>query len=207
VLVAETGEMFISDYGLKNYRLRVIYDNGTESNPLFRSLQRALNKDKTSRRITKLDLGPLFSFQPEPEVEPKDDLTTGYIYVLRSQSDHPFIAENRSIIHKIGVTSGDVKKRIANAKHDPTYLLADVEIVATFKLENINQKKLEAILHKFFASARLDLELPDRFDTPVKPREWFLLPLEAIEEAISKIQDGTIEQFRYNPETANLTRA
>ena len=207
VLVAETGEMFISDYGLKNYRLRVIYDNGTESNPLFRSLQRALNKDKTSRRITKLDLGPLFSFQPEPQVEPENDLTTGYIYVLRSQSDHPFIAENRSLCHKIGVTSGDVKKRIANAKHDPTYLLADVEIVATFKLENINEKKLEAILHKFFASARLDLELPDRFDTPVKPREWFLLPLEAIEEAISKIQDGTIEQFRYNPETANLTRA
>jgi hypothetical protein len=145
---------------------------------------------------------------PEPvEVEAKDDLTAGYIYVLRSNSDNSFIAENRSIIHKIGVTGGDVKKRIANAKHDPTYLLADVEIVATFKLENINPKKLEATLHKFFASARLDLELRDRFDTPVKPREWFLVPLEAIEEAISKIQDGTIEQFRYNPETANLTRA
>lgn len=206
VLVAEMGEMFVSEYGLKNCRRRVIYDNGTESNPLFRSFQRALNKDKTSRRITKLDLGPLFSFQAELEVEAEQDLATGYIYVLRSQSEHPFIAQNRSIIHKIGVTGGDVKKRISNAKHDPTYLLAEVEIVATFKLANINRKKLEALLQKFFASARLDLELRDRFDMPVKPREWFLVPLAAIEEAINKIQDGTIEQFRYDRETASLTR-
>ncbi|MCT7994638.1 GIY-YIG nuclease family protein [Laspinema olomoucense] len=206
VLVAEMGEMFISEYGLKNGRMRVIYDNGTESNPLFRSFQRALNKDKKSRRITKLDLGPLFSFQAEPEVEAQEDLPTGYIYVLRSESEHPFIAQNRLIIHKIGVTGGDVKKRIANAKQDPTYLLADVEIVATFKLANINRKKLEAILQKFFASARLELELRDRFDMPVKPREWFLVPLAAIEEAIAKIQDGTIEQFRYERETASLIR-
>jgi hypothetical protein len=85
-------------------------------------------------------------------------------------------------------------------------LLADVEIVATFKLANINRKKLEGILQKFFASARLDLELRDRFDMPVKPREWFLVPLAAIEEAIAKIQDGTIEQFQYEPESASLIR-
>ncbi len=207
VLVAQMGEMFVSDYGRSDCRLRVIYDHGTESDLLLRSLQRALNKDKTSRRITKLDLGPLFSGQPEPEVKSDDDdLITGYIYVLRSLSDHPFIAKNRSIIHKIGVTGGDVKKRIANAKNDPTYLLADVEIVATFKLENINRKKLEAIFHKFFASAKLDLELTDRFNIPVKPREWFLVPLEVIETVIDKIQDGTIEQFRYDRETASLAR-
>lgn len=76
-----------------------------------------------------------------------------------SESEHPFIAENRSVIHKIGVTIGDVKRRVANAKKDPTYLLADVEIVATFKLANINSKGLESLLHKFFSSARLDLEL------------------------------------------------
>ncbi len=206
VWVVEMGEMFVSEYGLKNCRMRVIFDNGTESNPLFRSFQRALNKDKKSRRITKLDLGPLFSFQAEAEVAAEEDLPTGYIYVLRSESEHPFIAQNRSIIHKIGVTGGDVKKRIANAKQDPTYLLADVEIVATFKLANINRKKLEAILQKFFGSVRLDLELRDRFEMPVKPREWFLVPLSAIEEAIAKIQDGTIEQFRYEPKTASLMR-
>ena len=202
VIVAEMGELFISDYGLPNSRLRVVYDNGTESDLLLRSLQRALNKDKTSRRITTPDLGPLFL-----STEAADDLPTGYIYVLQSQSDHPFIVENRSVIHKIGVTSGDVKKRIANAKKDPTYLLADVEIVVTFKLANINPKKLEALLHRFFDNARLELALPDRFGIPVQPREWFFIPLETIEAVIEKIQEGTLDQFQYDPETLSLRRS
>ncbi len=202
VMVAEMGEPFVSDYGRPDRRLRVVYDNATESDLLLRSLQRALNKDKASRRITNPNFGPLFA-----DVEAADDLPTGYIYVLRSKSEHPFIAENRSVIHKIGVTGGDVKSRVANAKQDPTYLLADVEIVATFKLANINQKGLEALLQKFFGSARLDLELKDRFGTPVKPREWFLVPLEVIEEVIEKIKKGTIDQFRYDLKTASLTRS
>lgn len=202
VMVAEMGESFVSDYGRQDSRLRVVYDNATESDLLLRSLQRALNKDKASRRITNPDFGPLFS-----HIEAADDLPTGYIYVLGSQSDHPFIAEHRSIIHKIGVTGGDVKSRIANAKKDSTYLLADVDIVATFKLANIDRKGLEALLHKFFASAQLDLELQDRFGTPVKPREWFLVPLEVIEEAIEKIKEGTLDRFRYDRDTASLVRS
>ncbi|MGJ3245343.1 MAG: GIY-YIG nuclease family protein [Elainellaceae cyanobacterium] len=202
VLVADVGEPFVTDYGRQDCRLRVIYDNATESDLLLRSLQRALNKDKASRRITNLDLGPLFS-----SVEAEDDLPTGYIYVLRSQSEDPFIAKHRSVIHKIGVTGGDVKKRIAHAKKDATYLLADVEIVSIFKLANINRTKLEALLHKFFDNARIEVELPDRFGTLVKPREWFLVPLEIIEEVIEKIQEGTLDQFRYDPETASLTRS
>jgi Meiotically up-regulated gene 113 len=203
-LVAGMDEPFITDSGLPNCRLRVVYDNGTESDYLLRSLQRALNKDKASRRITNSDyLGslPLFS-----QVAAADDLTTGYIYVLRSRSEHPFIVENRSVIHKIGVTVGDVKRRVANAKRDPTYLLADVEIVATFKLTNINSKRLETLLHKFFGSARLDLELKDRFDAPVKPQEWFFVLLNVIEEVIEKIQEGTIDRFRYDLDTASLIR-
>lgn len=205
VIVAEMGDPFVSDYDRQDCRLRVVYDNATESDLLMRSLQRALNKDKASRRITKLDFFgslPLFS-----QVEAADDLATGYIYVLRSQSEHPFIVENRSVIHKIGVTGGDVKSRIANAKKDPTYLLAEVEIIASFKLANINQQGLETLLQKFFSSARLDLELIDRFGTPVKPREWFLVPLEVIEAVIDKIQKGTIDQFRYDPKTASLMRS
>ncbi|HMP82162.1 MAG TPA: GIY-YIG nuclease family protein [Verrucomicrobiota bacterium] len=199
VIVAEMGESFVSDYGRPDRRLRVIYDNGTESDLLLRSLQRALNKDKASRRITEPNLGPLFS-----EVEEPDDFPTGYIYVLRSKSDHPFVAQNRSVIHKIGLTGGDVKARVANAKKEPTYLFAEVEIVATFKLANINRKRLEALLHKFFAKARLDLKLPDRFGLQVESREWFLVPFPVIEEAIQKLMDGTIENFRYDPETARI---
>jgi hypothetical protein len=202
VIVAEMGELLNSDRGLPNRRLRLIYDNGTEGKLLLRSLQRALNKDKVSRRITTPDLadfGPLFS-----GIAATDDLSSGYIYVLRSKSDHPFIVKNRSVIHKIGVTGGDVKSRVANAKKDPTYLLADVEIVATFKLANIDAKGLEALLHKFFGNARWDLELKDRFDTPVKPKEWFFVPLNVIEEVIEKIKEGTIDQFRYDLSTASL---
>ena len=202
VMVVDMGEPFVSDYGRSDCRLRVVYDNATESDLLVRSLQRALNKDKASRRITTPDFGPLFS-----HIEAADDLPTGYIYVLRSKSEHPFIAENRSIIHKIGVTGGDVKRRIANAKKDPTYLLADVKIVAKFKLANINRKRLEAMLHKFFASARLDLEFQDRFDATVQPREWFMVPLEVIEEAIEKIKEGTIEGFKYDRETGRIVRS
>lgn len=201
VLVAEMGEPFVSDYGRPDRRLRVVYDNATESDLLLRSLQRALNKDKSSRRITEPDFGPLFS-----DIATADDLPTGYIYVLRSKSEHPFIAEHRTAIHKIGVTGSNVKSRIANAKHDPTYLLADVEIVATFTLANIDGKKLEALIHQFFGSARLDLELQDRFGSHVRPREWFLVPLAVIEETIEKIKVGTIDQFRYDPTTARLTR-
>ena len=201
VLVADMSEIFVGDHGRPDARLRAVYDNGTESNLLVRSLQRALNKDKASRRITTPDLGPLFS-----DTEATDDLPTGYIYVLRSQSDDPYIAEHRSVIHKIGVTGGDVKKRIVNAKKDPTYLLAEVEVVATFKLANINRTKLESLLHKFFDGARLNVGLQDRFGIPVKPREWFLLPLGVIEEAIEKIRAGTLDQFRYDPESAKLVR-
>jgi uncharacterized protein YfbU (UPF0304 family) len=215
VIVADMGDPFVSDYGRSDRRLRVVYDNATESDLLLRSLQRALNKDKASRRITNPDLGPLFShiesvddFRPLfSDAESEDDLPTGYIYVLRSKSEHPFVAEHRSVIHKIGVTGGDVKSRIANAKKDPTYLLADVEIVATFKLANINRKRLEALLQKFFGSARLDLELKDRFAIPVKPQEWFLVPVEVIAEVIEKIKEGTLDQFRYELETASLVRS
>ena len=142
VYVAQVGEMFVGEHGRPDRRLRVVYDNGTESDLLMRSLQRALNKDKTSRRITNPNLGPLFADHQE-----EDDIPSGYIYVLRSQSEYPYVAEHRSVIHKIGVTGGDIKSRIANAKKDPTYLLADVEVVGSFKLANINRKRLEALLH------------------------------------------------------------
>jgi hypothetical protein len=198
-LVAAKGELFTNYYGRPDSRLRVIFDNGTESDLLVRSLQRALNKDKASRRITEPELGPLFSSE-----EDEDDIPSGYIYVLRSKSEHPFVRQNRLVLHKIGVTGGDVKTRIANAKKDPTYLLADVEVVAIYKLAQINRKLLETLLHKFFGSSRLDLELKDRFGFEVTPREWFLAPYAVIEEAIGKLVDGSIGNYRYDPATAAI---
>lgn len=201
VYVAKVGERETNYYGRPDCRLRLIYDNGTEGALLLRSFQRALYKDKTSRRISMPDHGPLFSHD-----EAENDLPSGFIYILRSKSDHPFIAENRSVIHKIGVTGGEVKKRVANAKMDPTYLMADVEIVTTFKLSNINRKRLEELLHRFFAGSRLDLELQDRFGHGVEPREWFLVPLTAIEEAVELLIQGSIGDFDYDPNSGLIVK-
>lgn len=197
--VAEMGEETLTDQGRTDARLRVIFDNGTESKMLMRSLQRALNKDESGRRITESVAGPLFADAPE-----EGDSTTGTIYVLRSRSDHPMVAENRELVHKIGVTTLGVHKRIAGAQLQPTFLMAPVEVVATYELYNINQTRLENLIHRIFGKAQLDIEIPDRFGRPVKPREWFLVPLFVIDEAVRKIKDGTISGYAYDPHQARL---
>lgn len=199
VYVAEMGEPIKAPNGESDARLRVIYSNGTESNLLRRSLQRALYKDEAGRRLTEPSAGPLFGSTWE-----EDDITSGTIYVLRSLSNHPFVAEHRTLIHKIGVTGGKVEARIANAEKDATYLLAAVEVVATYKLADINRTKLENLFHRIFAPAQLDLTIQDRFGHPVRPREWFLVPLHVIDEAVNRIRDGSITKMMYDPKAAQL---
>ncbi|QQZ36973.1 GIY-YIG nuclease family protein [Pseudomonas sp. SK2] len=197
--VAEEGEDFDSPQGKKDARLRVIFSNGTQSNMLRLSLVRALYKDDAGRRITDADAGPLFG-----EALEADDIESGTIYVLRSHSTHPFVAEHRALIHKIGVTGGKVGARIAGADKDATYLLAEVEVVATYKLHNINRVRMENLFHRLFSRAQIELTIPDRFGNPVQPREWFLVPLNVIDEAVESIRNGSITQKVYNPETARL---
>lgn len=197
--VSEIGETIKAPNGESDARLRVIYANGTESNLLRRSLQRALYKDDTGRRLTDPDMGPLFGDAPEP-----DDIESGTIYVLRSLSSHPFVAEHRELIHKIGVTGGKVDARIAGAEKDATYMLAGVEVVAAYTLHNLNRTRLENIFHRLFGAVQLDLTIEDRFGNPVKPREWFLVPLHVIDEAVERIRNGSITEVIYDPQTARL---
>lgn len=199
--VAEVGEEFKAPNGEVDARLRVIYSNGTESNLLRRSLQRALYKDEAGRRITDPAAGPLFADEAD-----ESDLASGIIYVLRSKSDHPVVAEHRDVLHKIGVTGGDLKRRLANAKLDPTFLMADIEIVASYELFNINRTKLENIIHRVFDPARLDIEIKDRFGNPIVPREWFLVPVFVVNEAVERIKDGSITEYVYDPKTAQLIK-
>jgi hypothetical protein len=197
--VAEAGEIFTNPQGRTDARLRVIFDNGTESGMLMRSLQRALNKDEAGRRITDPIAGPLFSGE-----QAEGDQASGTIYVLRSKSDHPLVAANRDLVHKIGVTNLSVEQRIAGARLQPTFLLADVEVVATYKLFNVNRAKLETVLHRVFGPAQLQIEIKDRFGRPVVPQEWFLVPLFVIDETVEKIKDGSIIHFIYDQKSSSL---
>lgn len=197
--VAEMEELFTNAQGRSDARLKVIFDNGTQSNMLMRSLQRALNGDEAGRRITDPQAGPLFSGQAED-----GDTASGTIYVLRSKSDHPLVAQHRDIVHKIGVTNMAVEKRIAGAHLQPTFLMANVEIVAQYTLYNINRTKLEKLIHRVFGAALLDIEIPDRFGTMIKPREWFLVPLNVINEAVERIRDGRIVGCVYDPAQGRL---
>ncbi len=197
--VATMEQPLANEHGNVDARLRVIFDNGTESNLLMRSLQKALQQDPTGRRIVEPSAGPLFKDQNE-----EGDEASGTVYVLRSKSEHPVVAAHRGVLHKIGVTGGDVARRIANARLDPTFLMADVEVVATYELFNINRTRLENLIHRIFDPGRLNIEIKDRFGNPVVPREWFLVPLFAVDEAVEKIKDGTITSYVYDPATARL---
>ena len=197
--IAGSTEGFVTQYERNDRRVRVIYDNATEASVLSRSFQKALYRDETARRVSEQSAGPLFGNTAEP-----DDLESGTIYVLRSKSAHPYVEEHRQLIHKIGVTGQPVASRIANARNDPTFLLADVDVVAEYRLYNINRTKLEGLIHRALGPARLDLSAGDRFGKTVQPREWFLVPLDAINELVAKISDGSVTDFHYDPEQARF---
>ncbi len=200
--VAEMEPLKEISHGKLDGRLRVIFSNGTESGMLYRSLQKSLYKDELGRRIQRKAIGGLFG-----DTWDEEDVASGTIYVLRSHSDHPFISEHRELVHKIGVTGGAVETRIANAKQEATFLLADVEIVATYRMAGLNRVKLEKILHRVLSAAQLELTIEDRFGNPVQPKEWFLVPLSVVDEVMEKIRDGSISELIYSPEVAKLVPA
>ena len=197
--VADVGDEFMQDYGISDARLYLVFDNGTESRMLLRSFQKALSLDEGARIISNNDFGPLFSSHKE-----KDDQLTGTIYVLRSKSNNPFIEENRNLIHKIGFTTNTIQKRIVNAKLDPTFLMADVETVASYQLYNLKGSKFESLIQKIFSNAKLKIKINDRFGNAVSPEEWFLVPLDVIKDAIQKIIEGTITKYIYDPSLAKM---
>ncbi len=196
--VAEMGEKHERRKGHHNARMRVVYSNGMESNLLLRSFGAALYKDKSARAIVPKDSGPLFVEEDSPLYK------TGIVYVLRSKSEEPSIAKHRDYLHKIGVTTSDVKKRVSNAAKDATYLLADVEVVAEFTLYNMNLQATEKLLHTFFREAQADIQIPDRFGNMVKPKEWFFLPLDIIKEAIKLLRENAINNCRYDPQIIGI---
>ncbi len=199
VYVAEVRDPHIRN-GKRNARLRLIFDNGTEGNNLLRSLATELYKDPNGRRLSDPHAGPLFG-QGGAEVvrvaAPQDRIT-GCIYVVKSLSTLADIARLDGQLFKIGFTTGNLEDRIRSAVDDPTFLMAPVRPVMSYEAINLNANKFENIVHRFFAEARLDIEIKDRFGKPIRPREWFLLPLPVIERAIPLIIDGSILRHRYD---------
>lgn len=188
--------------GKPDHRLRLVFSNGMENDPLMSSLRKALATDKTARYIHRPGIGPL-----DPDWQADALELTGTIYVARSKSDRPEIREVRNILHKIGVTSQDVKRRVADARNDPTFLLSDVDIVATYDLKNLSRRKIEDLLHRFFDPARPSgLTITDRFGKKVRPREWFYVLPEHVREAVRLIENGTLHLHRYDPARQKIVK-
>lgn len=197
--IAEKSEMTARG-GQRDHRLRVIFSNGTESDPLMSSFRKALSDDSTARLIARTGLGPL-----DPEWDADSLSLSGTVYVARTLSQDPVLRSQRMILHKIGVTSQDVRRRVADARNDPTFLLAPVEIVATYELHGLARAKVEKLLHRFFEAARPgELYVSDRFGKKVRPKEWFYVLPEHISQAVALLTEGRLHLFRYDPKRQEI---
>lgn len=185
--------------GKVNAKLHLIFENGTESNMLLRSLATELYKDETGRRVMPKAENALDSMLGIKD----DDQASGYIYILRSLSESPDIKALKNL-YKIGYASTSVEKRIANAKNEPTYLMASVQHVSSYKCFNMNAQKFENLLHTFFGKACLDIEVADADGKLCRPREWFIAPLKAIEMAIQLMINQEIVDYRYDIESQQV---
>ena len=196
VYVSEVGDFSIIN-GKKNARLRCIFENGTESDLLLRSLARELYRD--GRRVSEHKDFLLDGFYNITN----EDKETGYIYILRSLSDKPEIKSIKNL-YKIGFSKIPVEERIRNATSEPTYLMAPVSIVTVFRCFNMNPQKLEQLLHTFFGSSCLNVDVFDKEKIRYTPREWFIAPLAVIEQAVHFVINGEIIHYRYSSEKEEI---
>ena len=189
--ISDIQDGYRGNSGKINRRTTLIFENGTKSNMLLRSLGKRL-KD-SGNMITKLDHEKESGLLNVTD----EDKQNGYIYILKSLSNEDIIQTKKNL-YKIGFSTTTVETRIKNAKQDPTYLMADVKTVAAYEVYNVNPHKLEQLIHKFFGNSCLDMEIYDGNGKLYKPREWFIAPLEVIEETIELIVNGKIVNYRYD---------
>ncbi|MFT0214035.1 GIY-YIG nuclease family protein [Pseudomonas sp. F1_0610] len=179
----------------KDGRTRTIFENGTESTMLYRSLAKALYKD--GRIVSETNEQENSNFYTNFSGITEEDTSTGYIYILKSKSADPRI-QLYDHLYKIGFATTTVEKRVANARKEPTYLMADVEVIAEYQAFNINPQKFEYYLHAFFGESCLDLLVADKDGKNHQPKEWFIAPLEVIQQAVELLVNGQIMSYQYN---------
>lgn len=159
---------------------------------LRRSLARQLYNDKDGRRISNPEAGPLFG-----TAVTENDVRKGCVYIASSMSSDPVITGIRNL-YKVGVTTGKAERRIKRAPFDPTFLMAPAKLLKTYTIYNADPTRVESILHAFFAEVCMAVEINDRFGKAIKPREWFVVPLDMIDLAIQRMLDGSIGEYRYD---------
>lgn len=199
--VDSVGETIHTKHRRNDARLRVIFDNGTENNMLLRSLQKALLKDDAGRRISEPKPGPVLGNWKE-----EGEVPHATVYVLRSNSKDPEVAALRNRLHKIGVTTTDIRRRLSGAHLQPTYLMASVEWVTEYQLFNVDHKQIEKVIHKALSHVRFNKPIEDRFGNLVKPREWFIVPDFVIQEVVNRIRDRSITDYYYDPKSESLVK-
>jgi len=177
-----------------NRRTRCIYENGTESNVLLRSLGKRLS-----------DAGYAVKDNPDVVSVEDGDSETGYIYVLKSLSDNPRISNTKNLF-KIGFSTTSVEERIKNAEQDPTYLMAPVSIVAIYRCFNMNPQRFERLIHRFFSDSCLDIEITDISGKGYVPKEWFIAPIVVIGNVIELIIKGEIVNYSYDKATESIIK-
>lgn len=181
----------------KDGRTKVVFENGTESNMLYRSLYKQLlqNGKAVTRNFDEVNEGFIENFSNVTD----EDEEAGYIYVLKSKSTDEKIASIDNL-YKIGYTEKDVADRIRNADKKPTYLMAEVEYVAGWKCYNMNTQKFEQLIQNFFSNSCLEVDVFDEKGRRHTPREWFIAPLSVIETAVKLIISGDVVDYRYDPD-------
>ncbi len=194
--VADVGEQ-IKSGGKTNARLKLIFENGTESDMLLRSLSAELYKH--GKRVSEYDET---NFEGLYEVNEKDE-KSGYIYILESLSTDEKISSIKSL-YKIGYSTIPVKERVQNAINEPTYLMAPVRIVSVYETYNINTQKFEQLIHKFFGKVCLNIDIFGDDGVRYMPREWFVVPLVVVEQALDFIITGDILNYRYDDKDEEL---
>lgn len=195
LFIAEVGETEYKESTVRanrRERLRVIFENGTESSMYRQSLGIRMGEGD-GQAVVPAEFGSILA----------DDVSTGYVYVLRSLSDDPQIA-GIADLHKIGFSRGPVEARIANAERHPTYLMAPVEIVASYRTYNMRTSALENLVHRVFSDVRLRLSQVGKDGRLYEPSEWYIVPLEVIDHAVSLITSGDIVDYVYDPEAKAL---
>lgn len=188
--------------GMIDGRTRCIYENGTESDILLQTLRKSVVGDGYA--VTELEEEIKEKFFTNKDIVSEDKIT-GYIYVLQSLSDNPEIASVKDL-YKIGFTTMSVEERIKNAENDPTYLMAPVKVMSSYKVVNMNSHKFEEILHQVLANINFNVKVTDNNGEMHKATEWYVAPIAIIDIIIEKIMSGDIIHYLYNKEAQCLEK-